>query len=111
LTADQIARFEQAGREKKMIYVTLTQDRPAKLVSIDFKKPDLAPAQACIAARVGHWTEWDKDVSFPQISQYFVPEGEGKLLERNLESLLARVRTTNGCNAVLLGLEPKEMEN
>jgi uncharacterized membrane-anchored protein len=47
-------------------------------------------------------------VDFPQIAQYFVPEGQGREIEsRRGENLLARVAVTGRCNAVLLGLEPR----
>jgi len=42
---------------------------------------------------------------FPQISQYFVPEGEGKEIEQNLNSMVAEVATTTRCNAVTVSLQ------
>jgi hypothetical protein len=47
-------------------------------------------------------------VDFPAIAQYFVPEGEGRVLEEQVgEDLLARVAVNDRCEAVLLGLEPR----
>jgi uncharacterized membrane-anchored protein len=47
-------------------------------------------------------------VDFPQIAQYFVPEGEGRVIEAQRgENLLARVSVSATCNAVLTGLEAR----
>jgi uncharacterized membrane-anchored protein len=47
-------------------------------------------------------------VDFPQIAQYFVPEGSGQALERARgDNLLAKVAVSADCRAVLLGLEPR----
>jgi len=90
-----------------LIYVTVTKDRPAKFVRANLKKPKLKDGEACIAARPngGGWWRGRARVSFPQIAVYFVPEGEGRELERNLDKMVAEVAVTKGCNAVVLGLE------
>lgn len=100
--ADQIppALLDQARENNDLIYVTVTTARPAIFVSAGMQKPSLEEGQACLSARA----EWGSAV-FPQISQFFVPEGEGKELEKNLNSMVAEVATTKKCNAVTMGLQ------
>ena len=90
---------------RKPVYVTVTTDRPARFVRYGFSPPDLQPGQACLVGRV---RGWNGSVDFPQIAQFFVPEGTGREIERARgENLLAKVATSTECNAVLLGLEPR----
>ena len=102
LTAPQWRHSKQGAP----VYVTITTDRPAKFVAVDFDPPVLQDGQACLIGRVrGHGGQ---SVDFPQIAQYFVPEGTGKALEgARGKDLLARVRTADDCKAVLLSLEPR----
>lgn len=88
------------------VYVTISGDRPAKFVAVGLERPTLLPGQACLTGRVRH--HGNGSVDFPQIAQYFVPEGEGRALERARGSnLLAKVASNAECKAVLLGLEPR----
>lgn len=89
-----------ARNEGDLLYVTVTTDTPATFVSVSTEKPVLTSGQACITGRA-NW----RNLQFPQISQYFVSEGEGKELEQNLNSMVAEVATTKNCNAVIVGLE------
>ncbi len=96
------------------LYVTFTTDRPAQFVAVGLEPPNLQRDQFCMVGRVRRWG-WEsgaidsrRAVDFPQIAQYFVPEGEGRELEQQRgENLLARVAVSRGCDAVLLGLEPR----
>jgi len=91
----------------KPVYVTITTTRPAEYVAASFDKPKLEDGQACIVGRArGVWASRGYAVDFPQIAQFFVPEGEGRELEQARgDDLLAKVAASGGCNAVLLGLE------
>ena len=105
----------QAADEARPVYVTFTTERPGSFVSVSLDRPELADGQVCIAGRVRRFrrqpdgTETNYvSVDFPQIAQYFVPEGEGRELEQQRgEDLLARVAVSRGCDAVLLGLEAR----
>ncbi len=100
------------------VYVTFTTDRPARFVGVALEPPSLREGEVCVVGRVRIF-RWDLDADgvptqpvyaadFPQIAQYFVAEGEGRALEEARgEDLLARVATSDSCNAVLLGLEPR----
>jgi len=85
------------------VYVTITTTRPARFVAVGLDKPPLAEGQACLVGRV---RGFGGAVDFPQIAQYFVPEGTGRALESERgKELLAKVASNADCKAVLLGLE------
>ena len=104
---------EESYKTGKPVYVTFTNDRPGKFVSVSLERPDLTSNQGCIVGRVrGSRWSWDKnnndDVDFPQIAQYFADPKEAKEVEGlRGENLLAKVKVSKKCNAVLLGLEPR----
>jgi uncharacterized membrane-anchored protein len=104
LSEDMTQEAQELG---KPVYVTISTTRPAEFVAVSFDKPNLTAGQACIVGRSrGVWQSRGNAVDFPQIAQFFVPEGEGRELEQARgDDLLAKVATSGGCNAVLLGLE------
>ena len=106
------AMAEESEKTGKPVYVIVTTDRPAQFVSVSLDRPDLANNQACIVGRVRGWGGWTREenlqsVDFPQIAQYFAPKKEAKAIEGlRGEDLLAKVKVSSRCNAVLVGLEP-----
>lgn len=101
LPADQAS---EAARRFTPVYVTITSERPARFVAVGYEPPVLKPGQACIVGR----SRGQGSVDFPQIAQYFVPEGSGHAIESARgANLLARVTTAGQCKALLLGLEPR----
>ena len=89
------------------VYVTVTTDRPARFVAVELGRPELEPGQVCLIGRVRRIGPQGA-VDFPQIAQYFVAEGEGREIERRVgEDLLAEIKVTPRCNAVLVGLEAR----
>lgn len=95
-------RAERTGRP---VYVTVTTDRPAEFVAVGLEKPELEAGQACLTGRV---RGSGGAVDFPQIAQFFAPKLEARELERERGvNLLARVKVTAGCDAVLADLEPR----
>ena len=92
------------------VYVVFSTEQPARYLRHGFEPPtDLADNEACIVGRTRGWSE---SVDFPQIAQYFVPEGTGRALEdARGDNLLARVKTSDGCKAVLLELVLIEPEH
>ena len=100
---DEESRKAVAAR--RPVYVTVTTERPARFVAVGFEPPRLEAGQACL---VGRARGFGGSVDFPQIAQYFVPEGEGRALESARGAdLLARVATSGGCWATLMGLEAR----
>jgi uncharacterized membrane-anchored protein len=106
----EAAKPEIAGaarRTGKPVYVTVTTDRPARFVAAGLERPKLDSGQACLQ---GHARKRGSRlaVDFPQIAQFFVPEGEGREIERQLrQGLLAEVKVNRRCDAVLVGLEER----
>ena len=101
LPAGEAQQPRESGRP---VYVTVTTERPARVVAVGSERPEPGPGQACLIGR----SRGDGTVDFPQIAQYFVPEGEGSELEQARgENLLARVAVSDRCDAVLMGLEPR----
>ncbi len=87
------------------VYVTVTTERPARFVAVDLDRPRPAAGEACIVGRV---RGWGGAVDFPQIAQFFAPERQAHELEGlRGKDLLARVKTSSSCNAVLEALEPR----
>lgn len=92
----------QAGSGDNVVYVKMTTDRPARFVSVSEEPPELRPGEACI---VGRKRGWGGSVDFPQIAQFFAERDEALRLEGlRGDDLLAEVKTSGGCDAVLLGL-------
>lgn len=100
------AELERRSKETgKPVYVTVTTDRPARFVGVGLEKPEPGPGEVCLTGRV---RGFGGAVDFPQIAQFFAPQKDAKELERQRgENLLARVRVTDGCDAVLAGLEQR----
>ncbi|MBU0766389.1 GDYXXLXY domain-containing protein [Patescibacteria group bacterium] len=105
---------DESRKTGKPIYVTFTTDRPAKFVGVSLEKPKSISGQVCIVGRArgsGGWNgneENKESVDFPQIAQYFAPKKEAKEIEgMRGDNLLAVVKVTGGCNAVLKGLESR----
>ena len=95
---------QTAARDSTPLYVTVTRERPARFVEVGLEPPQLKPGQACIVGR----SRGQGSVDFPQIAQFFVPEGTGGVIERARGAdLLAKVAVSPGCKALLLGLEPR----
>jgi len=97
---------QQRGiRRGEAVYVTISTTRPARFIAVGMSRPELSEGQACL---VGRARGRGGSVDFPQIAQFFVPEGRGRQLERARgRGLLARVASNRDCKAVLLGLEPR----
>ena len=98
---------ERALEDGDLVYITVSLDKPAAFISASTNKPSLKDGEACLAARVDESMRWNEEVnvSFPQISQFFVPEGTGRDIENDLSKMAAKVATTKSCNAVLLNLD------
>lgn len=93
------------GTGDNVVYVKMTTDRPARFVSVSERPPELKPGEACI---VGRKRGRGGSVDFPQIAQFFAARDEARRLEGlRGEELLAKVRTSRRCNAILLDLVPR----
>lgn len=84
------------------IYVVFDDSRPANVVRASTESPDLGPGETCVRGR----SRGQGNVSFPALEQYFVTSEEGRRLERNLGDMVGVLKTTAGCRAVLVSIEP-----
>ncbi len=84
------------------VYAVLSDTRPARVLRVSEDRPDLGPDEFCLRGRaVGSRME------FPHLEQFFVTEERGRELERDLSDLVAVLRVTDSCRAVLVDLEPR----
>jgi uncharacterized membrane-anchored protein len=90
------------ARGNKTVYVVVDDSRPAEVLRFVEAKPDLANGEFCIRGRV----DFDR-VSFPNLEQFFVTEELGRGLENSLDSMVAVVKVTGGCRAVLVDIQPR----
>lgn len=94
-----------AGQAGDLVYVTVTNDRPARFIAASTERPELGAGQSCLKGRA---VAGRSTVVFPQITQLFVPEGTGREIERRRgTNLLAKVAASRSCDAVLLGVEAR----
>ncbi len=89
-------------KENETVYVVVDDSRPAEILRIVEDKPDLADGEFCIRGRA----DFDS-VSFPNLEQFFVTEELGRELETSLDSMVAVVKVTGGCRAVLVDIQPQ----
>ena len=87
----------------KLVYVVFDDARPANVVRVEESRPELAPGETCIRGR----SRGFGGVAFPSLEQFFVTAEDGGRLETQLSSLVAIVKTTSGCQAILHDLEPE----
>lgn len=87
----------------EVAYVVFDDDRPANAVRLESSRPTLGPNETCIRGEVRSTDQ----VDFPALEQFFVTPEEGALLEQDLSSLVAIVKTTGSCQAILVSLEPE----
>lgn len=85
------------------VYMVFDDARPANVVRFTEAKPTLESGETCIRGRV----DGSSRVEFPALEQFFVTPEQGKVLEQQLSSLVAIVKTTGSCRAILLDLEPE----
>ncbi len=91
----------------RTVYLTVTTERPARLVSASLERPEPGEGQVCLKG-YARPAATSRTVDLPQLSQYFVPEGKGREIERSLRSgLLAEATVSRRCNAVLVDVEPR----
>ncbi len=85
------------------VYVVFDDARPANVVRATASRPDLAPGERCVEG-----LGWGSgSVDFPSLQQFFVTPEQGAELETRLDRMLAVVRSTGSCRAVLVDLVPE----
>lgn len=86
--------------DDRVVYAVFADERPGRLLRVTSGRPDLGPDEFCLRGQARYGT-----LSFPQLEQYFVTPELGKQLERRLSDMVAVLKVTGRCNAVLTDLE------
>lgn len=81
------------------VYAVFADGRPGTLRRVSTDRPALGDDEWCLRGRVE-----GRDVAFPNLEQFFVTATQGRELERDLSSMLAVLRVTEGCRGVLVDL-------
>lgn len=84
------------------VYAIFADTRPGELLRVSESRPDLSPDEFCVRGRLAGST-----VEFPNLEQLFVTAERGRDLEQILDDMVAVLRVTGGCRAVLVDLEPR----
>ena len=84
------------------VYAVFSDTRPGRLLRVSEDRPELRPDEFCIRGRFG-----GGGVDFPHLEQFFVTAERGRELERDLNDMVAVLRVTDSCRAVLIDLEPR----
>lgn len=103
LTYDVAATAPRDLSSGDAAFVVFDDARPASAVRVEASRPDLAAGETCIRGRV----RFGGNVGFPELEQFFVTAEQGRELEQNLSNLVAVIRTTSSCRAILVDLEPR----
>ena len=85
------------------VYVVFDDSRPARPLRTSEGQPSLAPNETCIRGQV----DSRQSVSFPSLEQFFVTPEQGTQLERDLANMVAIVKTTGSCRAIITDIVPE----
>ena len=85
------------------VYVVFDDSRPARALRTSGDQPDPGPNETCIRGQV----DSGRSVRFPGLEQLFVTPEQGTLLERDLSNMLAIVKTTGSCRAIITDIVPE----
>jgi uncharacterized membrane-anchored protein len=100
----EIGRNLPVTGDEKIMYAVLEKDKDTEMfnrVGLSDILPTLKPGQACIKGVTRYNT-----MSFPDIAQFFVPEGTGDEWDqlRREQPIYIDISTDASCNAVIRGM-------
>lgn len=81
-------------------YVVVNDSRPADVLRVTLAKPELGEGEFCIQGRVDF-----ERMAFPNLEQFFVTPELGREIEDSLTTMVAVVKTTGACRAVLVEVQ------
>ena len=84
----------------RAIYAVFPDERPGRLLGVVEDRPDLDNGEFCIRGRAEYGS-----LSFPQLEQFFVTPERGRELESRLNEMVAVLKVTSRCRAVLVDIE------
>lgn len=91
-----------AAVDSGSVYAVFDHERPARLVRLTAGRPSLDSGEFCIRGELS-----GSRVSFPNLEQFFVTPERGREIENDLANMVAVVKVTGGCRAVLVDIEPE----
>jgi hypothetical protein len=84
------------------VYAVFSDERPGRLLRVVEDKPDLDDGEFCVRGESTYGS-----LFFPHLEQFFVTPERGQELERRLSQMVAVIKVTGGCRAVLVDIEPR----
>jgi hypothetical protein len=91
---------EQMFDHDGAVYVLFADERPGRLLQVVEDRPELGEGEFCLRADARYGS-----LSFPQLEQFFVTPERGRQLERRLDEMVAVIKVTDRCRAVLVDIE------
>ena len=91
---------QEYWNDNGVIYAVFADERPGRLLRVTTGRPSLESGEFCLRGRADYRT-----LSFPQLEQFFVTPELGKEMERQLSEMVAVLKVTGRCSAVLTDLE------
>ncbi len=82
------------------VYAVFADERPGRLLRVVEDRPDLDDGEFCVRGEVMYG-----DVTFPHLEQFFVTPERGRELEQRLGEMVAVLKVTGRCRAVLVDIE------
>jgi hypothetical protein len=85
----------------RAMYAVFADERPGRLLRVERGRPNLNDGEFCVRGEAEYGT-----LSFPQLEQFFVTPERGRELEERLNEMVAVIKVTGRCRAVLVDIEP-----
>ncbi len=82
------------------VYAVFGDERPGRLLRVTERRPDLDDGEFCVRGEVEYGS-----LAFPHLEQFFVTPERGRELESRLDEMVAVLKVTGSCRAVLVDLE------
>jgi hypothetical protein len=82
------------------VYAVFADERPGRLLRVTQDRPDLDDGEFCVRGESMYGS-----LSFPHLEQFFVTPEHGRELEERLSQMVAVLKVTGGCRAVLVDIE------
>lgn len=91
---------QEYWNDNGVVYAVFADEHPGRLLRVTTGRPSLEAGEFCLRGRADYRT-----LSFPQLEQFFVTPELGKQLESRLIDMVAVIKVTGRCSAVLTDLE------
>lgn len=87
----------------RSVFAVFADERPGRLLRIELDRPGFDDGEFCIRGEARYGS-----LSFPQLEQFFVTPDVGRQLEARLREMVAVIKVTGGCRAVLIDIEMRD---